>query len=679
MSQPIKLNSPQTLFIIKTAACFAALLVGFFALSQTASMQNQAAPPPPPMPMNTAVVVNSGSSTMSNGNYATMGNYKPTPEPPKSTVRGRVIYADTGRAVRRAGLMLMSMKGAGSREVTGLTNERGEFEIKNVAEGRYFMSVSTPGVLSPFSALGTLDQMRPDNFAPAAADISRDFQEIAVNGINDTDVTITVKRGAAVTGRIMYADGAEAAGVRVEVLRKKDGQFSPIITSLGDVFGAILGGSAGGLRTDDRGVFRVAGLPAGEYVVRVVENVMHAENTSGRGDGEFMAIWGFSPSSMVATYYPNASEAKKAEIIKLELGQEQAEINITLPDRALHDLKGVVVNKATRAPLKNVEISLKSENDVASIFGAEGGFGKKNTTDEQGRWSYKQLPAGKYTLTAKSGESETSYANAAANETKPKQPKFAETQMEIVVEDKDAEDLTVELAYGATISGTVSFDDGQPFSQPLFVTASDENGKFSDSNYISSVSYDETGAKPVLKKTHEFQIEGIAAGKVFVNARAGSDETGDEKSGRFYVKSITFGGRDISRATVETRAGEEIKGVQIILSRAVGTLKGNVVKADKSPAAGAKVWLVSTDKGLWENIDATLYDEANADGEFEVAGAPGEYFIILYKEQDSDDEDKDAGKSFKQIRREWLEKVTADAQKVTIKAKETEKITLTMP
>ncbi len=83
MSKQLKLNSPQTLFIIKTAACFFGLLLGLFVVSQKASMQDDEPPPPMPMSANTAVVV------MSNGR--TMGNYKPTPEPPKSTVRGRVI------------------------------------------------------------------------------------------------------------------------------------------------------------------------------------------------------------------------------------------------------------------------------------------------------------------------------------------------------------------------------------------------------------------------------------------------------------------------------------------------------------------------------------------------------------------------------------------------------------
>lgn len=663
MSEQTQIHSRQSVFIIKSLGCFFSLLLGFFILLPTASMQESTnAPPPPPAPQ---------AVTMSNGNYATMGNYKPTPEPPKSIVRGRVIYGDTGRAVRRAGLMLMSAKGGGSREAAGITNERGEFEIKGVVAGSYFVSVSTPGVLTPFSSLVDIDSIRL-NDAAATAEISKNFQEVAVNGINDADVIIVVKRGAAITGRIMYADGEEAAGVRVEVLRRKNGQYNAVVTSIGDVLGAMFGGAAGGLRTDDRGVFRIAGLPAGEYVVRAVENVSHTEKSNSRGDDEFFAMLGFSPSSMVATYYPNTSDPKKAEVIKVALGQEQTEINITIPDRALHDINGVAVNKATRAPLKNVELTLKGETDVNSIFGArEGDSGKRVRTDELGRWSYKQLPAGKYTLVAKSFDAESD--GAKANAQKAKEPKFAQAQKEIVVEDKDAADLiTVELGYGASVSGTVAFDNGEAFLQPLLISASDENGKFAESDYIGSPYYDE-GNKPTPKKTQDFKIEGIAPGRVFVNAAAGGDNDAAQK---FYVKNILLGGRDISRATVETKEGEEIKGVQIILSREVGTIKGTIINADKSPAAGAKIGFVSTDKSQWANFRTQLYAQTNADGEFETAGAPGEYFVIFYNESDFETKDD---KSVAEQRRDWLEGKIADAQKVTIKAKEAEKVTLTMP
>ncbi|MCA1622894.1 MAG: carboxypeptidase regulatory-like domain-containing protein [Acidobacteria bacterium] len=664
MSRQTEFNPRFYLFLMKASACFFGLLLGFFILSPKASMQDDA-PPPMPISANTPVVVVNGRI---------MGNYKPTPEPPKSTIRGRVIYADTGRPVRRAGLMLMSAKGSsGGRENAGLTNERGEFEIKNVTEGRYFVSVSTPGVLTPFSSLSTFERIGTAQGNSELADVAKDFQEVVVNGISDVDVTIVVRRGAAISGRIMYADGEPAIGMRVEILRKKGGEYTAVVSNISEIFGAIFGGAAGGMKTDDRGVFRVAGLPAGEYIVRVVENVSHSEKGQGRDD-EFMAISGFNPTSMVATYYPNASDVKKAEVLKIELGQEQSEVNITIPERSLHNLSGVVINKATREPLKNARISIKSDNDVNSLFSNMPEFGSKNEADEQGRWSYKELPAGKYTLIVQPSDSYES-----SDETKPqkaKTPKLAKALKEIVIANKDVTDLVVELGYGATVSGTISFENQQAFSQSIFISATDEKEKFSESAFVYSQHSD--NGKPVPKKIENFTIQGIPAGKVFLSVSNGGGRSDSDGEQEFYVKSILFGGKDIVGTTLETKEGEELKGVQIILSKDVGKLKGKVSKADKSPAIGAKISFIPIDKGKWGNLNTSLFASTNSDGEFEISGAPGEYFVVFVKDYDFANE-KNKDKSPLEQKREWLEKEITKAQKVTIKAKEMEKITLTLP
>ncbi|MCY7345912.1 MAG: carboxypeptidase-like regulatory domain-containing protein, partial [Pyrinomonadaceae bacterium] len=363
MSENFKLTSRQHILPIKVLACFFGLLLGFFVFSPEASMQDE------------AVVVSGNKMSNSVNRMMMNGNYRPTPEPPKSTIRGRVIYADTGGVVRRAGLMLLPSKGSGGgRENAGLTNERGEFEIKNVAAGRYFVSVNIPGVVTPFSALSNFERIGSMQNNPEMADVTRDFQEVVVNGLTDIDITVAARRGAAISGRIIYADGESAIGVRVEVLRKKDGKYSAVIPNISEIFGAMFGGAAGGLKTDDRGVFRIAGLPAGDYIVRVMENVSHSEKENNR-EGEMMSLLGFNPNSMVATYYPNTDDVKKAEIVKIELGQERPEVNITIPNQTLHTINGIVINKATRQPVKGARVSIKNENAVTSLFSAisEGG------------------------------------------------------------------------------------------------------------------------------------------------------------------------------------------------------------------------------------------------------------------------------------------------------------------
>ncbi len=126
---------------------------------------------------------------------------------------------------------------------------------------------------------------------------------------------------------------------------------------------------------------------------------------------------------------------------------------------------------------------------------------------------------------------------------------------------------------------------------------------------------------------------------------------------------------------LETKEGEELKGVQIVLSKDVGKIKGKVLNADKTPAIGAKIYFVSTDKQKWGNYNTALFASTGGDGEFETSGAPGEYFVFFLTDEDLNDE----GKSRAEKRLAWLERETKDARKVIIKAKGTEKMTLTLP
>ncbi len=622
--------------------------------------------------MQEAVVV----SNAVNGNMRMNGNYQPSPAPPKSTIRGRVIYADSGRAVRRAGLMLLPAKGlaggGSGRDNAGLTNERGEFEIRNVAEGRYFVSINAPGIVTPFSSLTNLEKIEAGQKNPDMADVARDFQEVVVNGVTDVDIIVAARRGAAISGRIMYADGDAAIGVRVEILRKKQGQYSAVMPNITEIFGAMFGAS-GGLKTDDRGAFRIAGLPAGEYTVRVVENVSHNDQTRGR-DNEMMMLTGFNPTSLVSTYYPNTNDVTKAEAVKIELGQESPEINITIPERMLHTISGIAVNKTTKQPLKDARVSIKSDDNVNSLFGNLQEFGTKNQTDEQGRWIFKDLPAGKYTVTV---QPPYNYEGMdAKNPQKPKLPKLAQTQKEIVIEDKDLTDLILELGYGATVSGTISFDGQQILPQTLTVTATEENEKFSELAYVYA-QYSEDG-KPQARKTADFKIEGIPNGKIYINlsGRRGFNETEDPE---FYVKSILVGGKDFSFAALDAKDGEEIKNVQIVLSKDVGKIKGKVARADKSTVTGAQISFIPTEQTKWNNSAAVLYASTDSDGAFETSGAPGEYFVVFMNDSETTEESDETAENTAQKRRARLEMLTTGATKVTVKAKETETVTLTFP
>lgn len=646
MLKKSELTSRHRLFLIKTAACFSGLLLASVLLAPKAQMQDE----PVVTVNNTAVVVN--------------GNYRP--EPPKSILRGRVYYEDTGRAVKRTSIMLMGKEGA--REVSGFTDNNGVFEIKNVSAGTYYAFVNAPGVVSPI-AFADLSKSMREGFDDAV----EGFPPIVVDGGGIMNVEIPARRGGAVSGRIMYSDGDPAIGVKVEIMRKVKDKFVSIVPGFSSIFSMMGGG--GGFQTDDRGVYRFSGLPSGEYIVKVTENVSHSDGR-GRGYSPFETMFG--TSSFLTIFYQDALDTEKAQKINVNAGQELPEINIYIPDRDLYAVEGRVINAKDKQPVKNVSISLKKkgENDV-SLFSDFGKRPQSGSSDEQGNWSFKELPKGTYTMTIEPANypyeyDEDGYAgnlnsNRATNT--PPKPKLAKKTQEITIENKSLSEIVIELGYGATVSGTVRTENNEPMPNSITITASQEDSEASSSATVYNYSQQAPYAANISrnagppKPNHDFKIEAVAAGKNFLWT------TSENKD--FYVKSAVFNGVDLLTNPLELKEGEMLRNVQFVISKNVGTLKGTVLDDSKQPAKRIQIVLVPVEPAKRKNPNFRRSAFSGESGEFEIKAAPIEYAVIF------------AGKDFQEKTGEeenrWLEEAVKNAPKVTLKSNETEKISLTLP
>lgn len=649
MSKKSELNSRHYLFLLKLSACFAGLIFGSFLLAPKAQMQR-----------GNVVVVN-------NNSMMTNGNWRPTPEPPKSTVRGRVYYEDTGRAVKRTSIMLMG-KGGGSREFSGLTDNNGNFQIKDVTAGTYYAFVNAPGVISPL-AFADFSKPKDEGFDEAI----EGFPPIIVSGIGDLNVEIPARRGGAISGRIMYADGDPAIGVKVEIMRKSKDKFVSVVPGFSSIFAMMNGGS--GFQTDDRGIYRFAGLPNGEYIVKVTENASHSDKQP-RGYGGFMEnILG--ASSLLSVFYLDAFTAEKAQTVNIVAGQELSEVNIYIPERDLFSVEGRVINAKDKQPVKNVSISLKKNGDnTVSLFGDFGKRQQGSSTDEQGNWNFKELPKGTYTMTIEPSNymyDEGDYmsnmnTNRAPNA--PPKPKLAKKTQEITIDDKNLSEIVIELGYGATISGTVKTENNEKMPNNVTVNAEQDDSEISSSASIYNYSPMSDGGYPgnstisnsPPKTNYDFKMEGVAAGKTLFSATSGEE---------FYVKSAIFNGVDLLTNPLELKEGDNLRNVQFIISKNVGTLKGIVLDENKQPAKKVWVRLIPTEAAKRKNPNFKRGFVTGETGEFEIKAAPNEYAVIFFTK----DFDEKTGAE----RDQWLEDAVKNAAKVTLKPNETEKISLVLP
>src|SRR6185503_19299802 len=77
----------------------------------------------------------------------------------KSIIRGRAVYADNGRPLRRADVSLIEQD---SNEwlTASVTDRNGEFVFTDVSAGSYFVAVTAPDIVSPGFQLERDDSLK---------------------------------------------------------------------------------------------------------------------------------------------------------------------------------------------------------------------------------------------------------------------------------------------------------------------------------------------------------------------------------------------------------------------------------------------------------------------------------------------------------------------------------------
>ncbi len=571
------------------------------------------------------------------------------PQAAKTTLRARVYYEDTGRSVRRTSVMLMPVEGGG-RDVSGITDNDGNLEIKNVPTGRYYAFINAPGVVSPFAYA---DFRKADR--ELLDDPQANFPVIDINGISDINVQIGARRGGAIGGRITYANGDPAIGVKVEILRKVEDEYLPVLANMSALIGMYSGG--GLFQTDDRGVYRMSGLPEGEYIVKVSESASHGNpDTRNGGYGGGFESMLFGGSSLLNVFYDNAFDQEKAQKINLQLGQDLSEINITIPDREIHSIEGKLVAAKDKLPVRNAKLTIKRADDETtderSIFPK---IPQVVYTDGKGMWRFNELPKGTYKIVAEPISSEfnakdqaygtepidpsetytANVANAVSNAVyyntnasakdrgpiKPPDPDFAKTIKEFNIEEKDLTDQVIELSFGATLSGTVALEKPKDLTGGITITAKGGMDDITASTSVSLYEFAMESGKPL--QPQEFRLDGITLGKNRISITPNGQSYG------YYVKSAASNQIDLLKGPFDFKDREVFANIRIVLASDVGILKGTVIDSGRQPVSGLTLTFVPTDPAKFSTSTYYRTARTNAEGEFEVKLPPFEYAFVF--------------------------------------------------
>lgn len=273
-----------------------------------------------------------------------------TPAPTGSArIRGRVVDAETGAALRNALLQL----GGGTARLVGTDND-GRYELADLAPGRYTLSVSKPGYMTlAYGQRRPFESGRPIDLA--------DRQTL-------DNVDFTVPRGGVIVARLLDENGQPVANVPVNAYRWRY-----------TAAGRTLAEAASSYEwTDDRGEVRLYGLPPGDYFV--------GANPS-QGAATIAAA---GQTAYVKTFYPGTADVDAAQRVTVAISKEVG-VSFPLLAARLGRITGVV-RRIDGSLAGRAQVTVNARTSSAWFGGA--------TVLPDGTFTVVDLPPGEYNVQA---------------------------------------------------------------------------------------------------------------------------------------------------------------------------------------------------------------------------------------------------------------------------------------
>src|SRR5262245_33266480 len=217
---------------------------------------------------------------------------QPENRPPTASISGRIIAE--GRPLSGGVVTIERFSGGlEPKPQRDKTDGEGLFHIKDIPPGEIYL--------------------RPHAYAFTLAESERNIPNskrfVLGPGESVDGITIELIRGAVVTGRVVDERGRPVVGAGVGLRitggagEKYSRYFDPSVPVLG------------GGETDDRGVYRIFGAPAGRFVVAATLYTTEED------------------TAHYTVYYPNTADESKAGVIDLVAGVEKQGVNIQMIPR----------------------------------------------------------------------------------------------------------------------------------------------------------------------------------------------------------------------------------------------------------------------------------------------------------------------------------------------------------
>jgi protocatechuate 3,4-dioxygenase beta subunit len=431
------------------------------------------------------------------------------------------------------------------------TDENGNYRITNVLPGNYNVTPLAPGLV------------RDDEVTQKSVVIEE--------GDNVADVNFSMAQGGVITGKITDAEGKPLVEEEI-IIEAVEGPYSQMPYYNGTM-------------TDDRGVYRAFGLPAGKFRV-----------SAGQGENRLPG----NTRLYRQTYYPSVTDKDKATAVEVTEGGEARDIDIML-GRPLTSFRvtGKIVDGETGKPVPNVRYGIFHGTSQNGGHSTSAGA----TSNLNGEFKIDGVMPGTYSVFLMPEQNTEIRAEPVPFE----------------VVDHDVTGLVLKTVRAASISGVVVMegtDDPAALSKigKLYIMAMSEPrpGQVYG-NYAAAVGSDGS-----------FTIKGLSPG-VLNLALSFYGFSGNKPLALERVERDGL----LQPSGVSVKEGEQITGVRLVARTLTATIRGQVKVEDGELPANARfsIWLVP----LEESRRVTITNgspQIDARGRFLIEGVAGGTYEI---------------------------------------------------
>ena len=484
------------------------------------------------------------------------------------SISGRVTI--DGHPARGVTVLLVSIDASSGMQRTtakATTDQAGEFHIKGAPAGSYSLQAFAPALI----AAGDNRYGRPQGKSITLAE-----------GETADGIEISLQQGGVITGQVIGSDGQPVIQESVWLFLvgsadQQPGRKQPFYLPYNFMF-----------TTDDRGVYRLFGLPPGRYIVGVGVDTSRPNARMSTGNTYYPL-----------TYHPDVTEETKATTIEVAHGSEATGVDIVLGRTSRgYSVSGRIVDAVSGKPVVGMTYGYGARDPQSGRFNSNSFT--SSTTNARGEFRLDGVTPGEYAAFASPAFDSDLYSDTGP----------------FTVSDSDISGVVVKVRVGSRIAGNVMIEgvDGQPG----------------------------------VPRLSEIRL-GVSAGSLNVAPRSGQVRI--EADGSFRTMGLPRGIANFSVAYpapkglalarierdgveqkngIEVGSNEEITGVKVVFAYGTGSIRGQVKVEGGEITADTAIYINVAKVGSDNKNPGMRMPTVDSRGRFVLDGLqPGEYELSL--------------------------------------------------